>query len=208
MDGRRVPLVTLLALSLVLLTTLAGPGTAVSASHPPDVRHADSPTCSSTTPIASGNVPVPGSITPSAPAPCFTFDNAGGDTVFVNAVSTTSGMPAPTVAVIDPNGNQLLTGVPDNYYADASGTYTIAISDTASTAFNVDLEQMNDPVGCSSVTFGDPPVTADIGIGGQPLCFQFSLPYPEWCLVRFGSVPIQSDAFSTCQTAPGWGEPR
>ncbi len=176
-----------------------------------DASPADSTNCSSTTPVSAGQVPVSGSIAdPSAPPQCFTFDDVSGDTVFVNAVATSTN-PTPGVEVVDPNGTPLSAEQDSGviYPTDASGTYTIEVTDTSAGPFNLDFQRMDDPVGCTSVAFGEPSFTTSIASPGEALCFQISVTSTEWISIRVRKpAPIELAVFGADGSLGGYINPQ
>jgi hypothetical protein len=197
-NSRAVVLRRSLIASVVWLTIYAGvggPSAGASVSGSSHHRYGeqttlDSPQCSSTTPISSGPLPLSGSISnASGPPACFTFNDVSGDTVFVDAVATSTNA-NPAIAVIDPDGNLLSTTGVASYGTTSNGTYTIEVSDAAAGPFNIDIEQITDPVGCTKVKPGQPAVNGDIGEPGAYLCLQMSIPDKQWLSMEsVGTVP-------------------
>jgi hypothetical protein len=192
---------------IVIGVTYSG-SAAASQGHP---SPADSTNCSSTTPVSGGQAPVSGSIAdPSAPPQCFTFDDVSGDTVFVNAVATSTN-PTPGVEVVDPNGTPLSAEQDSGviYPTDASGTYTIEVTDTSAGPFNLDFQRMDDPVGCTSVAFGEPSFTTSITSPGEALCFQISVTSTEWISIRVRKpAPIELAVFGADGSLGGYINPQ
>ncbi len=177
--------------SLIFLASVAGvtsDGTAASASPPRHNTALDAPTCSSTTPISAGPSPLAGAIAnPSAPPQCFTFEDNGGDTLFIHTVATSTN-PSPTVEVIDPEGNPLPSGV-----TDTTGTYTIEVSDTSAGPFDIVLQQMDNPVGCTTVPLGKPAVSSVIADPGEFWCLQFELTDTQFVTTSLSAAPGPMD---------------
>ncbi len=151
-------------------------------------RTLSAPDCSSSTAISAGPTPLSSSISdPSAPPQCFTFSDTTGDMLFVHTVATSTN-PTPTYTIIDPNGDP----IPQDGPTDVDGTYTIEVSDTSSGPFNITMDQLNDLVGCTTITFGSPAVTLDIAEPGSFVCMSYTLSGVEWVETRFAKVPALS----------------
>ncbi len=168
--------------SLICMASVAGimcVGTGASASI---VRHAkvlQAMTCTSTTPISAGPSPLASAIVDPSVPQCFTFEDNGGDTIFVNAVATSTN-PSPTVEVVDPEGNPLSSGCCDSYSTDVTGVYTIEVTDTSIGPFDVVLQELSNPVGCTTITLGDPAVSSMIAEPGGFVCLQFVVSNQQW----------------------------
>ncbi len=179
---RLVALGRRLMCSLIFLASVAGVvsvSTAASASPPPHTTALDAPTCTSTTPISAGPSPLASSIADPSEPQCFTFEDNGGDTIFVNAVATSTN-PSPTVEVVDPAGNPLPTECCGDYSTDVTGTYTIEVTDTSVGSFDVVLQELTNPVGCTTITFGEPAISSVIAEPGAFLCLQFVVSNKQW----------------------------
>jgi hypothetical protein len=182
----RIAIRSLLPLGLV--TTVLISTDPAGAAIPQHVVHAFQPTCSSSTPITFGAPPSSGTISdPSGPPVCFTFDADVGDSVFINAISTSESA-QPEVTLVDPNGN-----VVSPTDLQTSGTYTIEVTATAPGTFNIYLQRTDNPVGCTTVTIGGPAFPSTISDPGQAVCLRYSAPYTEWLSILIKSEPAYLD---------------
>lgn len=146
--------------------------------------------CSSSTPIAFGAPPSSGTISdPSQPPVCFTFDADTGDTVFVNAIST-SDSAEPTVTLLDPSGNVVNPNqFGGDYSLQSTGNYTLEVAASEVGSFNVYVQRTDDPANCTTVTVGTPAFVATISAPGQAACLQYKAPYTEWLAIRTRAEP-------------------
>ncbi len=175
--ARVLPVRVSLALcGLLVLVTTSSPGLASATPRATRSLPADAASCSTTTAISPGELPISGSITDSAPIPCFTFDDVSGDTLVVDVVPISID-PTPGVTVLDPNGNALNSQ--GFFTTDASGTYTIEVTGNNG-SFNLGFQEMAHPSGCTNIILGEPPFPAAISEPGETLCFQATLHYNSW----------------------------
>ena len=174
------------------------------------VNTSAAPTCSSSTPITFGAPPSSGVVSdPSGPAVCFTFDADDGDSVVIDAIST-SDSAEPTVTLVDPNGNVVSPNqFGPGYSLETSGTYTIGVAASADGSFNVSVQRTDDPVNCTTVTLGTPAFDASISEPGQMLCFDYDVSYPEMVVAHIQSEPTYlglSDFYPSGSFSGGYAE--
>ena len=136
-------------------------------------------TCSSTTPIPFGALRT-GVITVSGETDCFTFTGAVGDVVRVRVIKT-SGAFNPLAEVVRPNGQPCVgaTAVDEfNCAVNSAGTHTIRIRDAApgtrTGGYSLYIQRLNNPVGCTPITFGALPLARSITVAAEVDCYTFA----------------------------------
>ena len=127
--------------------------------------------------ITFGAPPVNGSIS-TVEEGCYTFSGTVGDRIRVSAVKT-SGTLSPFRTIFNPNGTILCSSItnPLDCTLTTTGTHTISITDFSGTGngtYALYSQRLNDPVGCTALSFGNPPLSGSIGVAGEEDCYTFS----------------------------------
>lgn len=109
----------------------------------------------------------------------FTFTAAVGDRIRVRVVKT-SGAMTPFQEIIRPGGTSLCETIVGEISCtiDSEGTHTLLINDFGGTdtgTYSLYIQKLNEPVGCSAISFGNPPTTGALPETGGTYCFTFSL---------------------------------
>lgn len=109
----------------------------------------------------------------------FTFTASVGDRVYVRVVKTVGAM-TPFQEIIRPGGTSLCKTIIGEISCviDSEGTHTLLINDFGGTdtgAYSLYIQKLNDPVGCTAISFGNPPTSGAIPETGGTYCFTFSL---------------------------------
>jgi len=132
------------------------------------------------TPIGLGNPPVAATISQAAEMDCFTFPGAVGDRVRVR-VAETSGRLVTSTEVVRPDGTTTINCPPNNQTEmtcplDANGSHTIIVRDQDGRRtgdYWLAVQRLNNPVGCTPIGLGNPPVAATISQAAEMDCFTF-----------------------------------
>jgi hypothetical protein len=127
-----------------------------------------------------GNPGLTGSINAAAEMDCFSHASvAVNDVLRVRLVETT-GILSGTIEVVRPDGTTLCPASPVTEVtctADTAGTYRIVVHDSSGTStgtYAILLQRLNNPVGCTTIVYGDPALAASIDAAAETDCFRFS----------------------------------
>lgn len=128
--------------------------------------------------IDFGALPATGSIDEAAANDCFTFMMMAGDRVRGRVVETAGSISA-FQEIIRPDGTTFCGTIvgEQTCLADADGTYTILIKDFGGTStgdYALYIQRLNNPVGCTPITFSGIPTTGAIDVAAETDCFTFN----------------------------------
>lgn len=133
--------------------------------------------CSSTTAVTYGDVPVSSTLSTAGEIDCFTFTGQSGEKIRVQVVST-SGSITLSGDIFLPDNLTILCGsaIVNALTCDltVNGTYTIdikAFNGTAMGNYNLSIQRLNNPVGCSSIAYGNTPTNATIDVPAEIDCY-------------------------------------
>lgn len=126
------------------------------------------------TPIGFGQT-VGDSIASAAEVDCFTFDGVSSDRIRVRVVRT-SGSLGPFIEIIRPDGTSLCGTVVGELSCtlDANGTHKVLVRDFSGPntgSYRLYVQRLNNPVGCTALTYGAPPVLGMIELAADVNCF-------------------------------------
>ena len=157
------------------------------------------------TSISFGGAPVAGVSDPGE-IDCFTFTGSDLDQVQVHLVTVSSSSFA-SVTVFRPDGTFLCSETTDFSLSvdplcslDRGGVHTIVVEGSnASTGYSLSIQRMNNPVGCSAISFGGGPSTGSIA-DAEMDCYTFSAAAGDQVRIRrdetSGSLDVTADLFS------------
>jgi len=124
--------------------------------------------------LSYGAAPTNGSVAATGETDCWRFTGASGDRVRVRVVGT-SGALAPRVEIVSPACSA--TPLPEiTCTLGADGTHSIVVRDAAGSQtgdYTIWLQRLDDPMGCSSLTF-DAPTRAGAISTGETECWRFT----------------------------------
>lgn len=127
--------------------------------------------------ISFGTGVVKDKITTAGELTCYTFSANSGGVVYGRGTPTKGSITSATFLLGSPNGSEPCDG-PEGGGIDCtlsdSGTQSLLIYSGSETgSVDLALQQLNAPVGCSTLTKNGPAVAGDIAKKGQVLCFTF-----------------------------------
>ena len=168
------------------------------------------------TSLSFGSGPVSDSIEVAAETDCYTFAGAVDDQVRVRVIET-SGDLSPGQELLRPDGTTLCNPTPSDEQTcllDSNGTHTILIKDwsgTNSGNYNLVLRRLNNPVGCTSLSFGSGPVSDSIEVAAETDCYTFAGAVDDQVRVRVietsgdlspGQELLRPDGTTLCNPTP------
>jgi hypothetical protein len=131
------------------------------------------------TAITFGGGPSPGSFV-DAEMDCYTFSAAAGDQVRVRRLGTSGGAHVEAL-VFGPDGDPVncFDATERTCAIDTTGTYTIIVRDDPFTGletgnYAVAIQRLNNPVGCTPLSFGAAPFVGSIAAAAEIDCYAFS----------------------------------
>ena len=110
---------------------------------------------------------------------CYAFTGSTGTRVRIAAVETTGAPFNAFQELIRPNGTVACSGAgaPLDCTLDASGDHHVIVRDLNGTntgGYNLFLQQLDTPVGCASLDYGDTAANQSIGNAGEERCYTFT----------------------------------
>jgi hypothetical protein len=134
------------------------------------------PTCPA---LTFGAAPVAGTIAAAGEIDCFRFSGTAGDRIRVR-LPETSGALSAIVEVVRPDGTTQSCATSSNDTTctlEDTGAHRIFVYDQTGLKtgdYVVSAQRLNNPAGCTALTFGAAPTTAAIAAAGQTDCFSFA----------------------------------
>lgn len=131
-------------------------------------------TCTS---ISYGAAPVSGTISSAGEEDCFTFTGAIGERVRAVAVEMSSGWNAYLELKRPNDTTQCGPGFDVNCLLDSNGTYTLLVQDFGDDdtgSYNLQLLRLNNPVGCTALSYGNAPTSGVVSTPPEHDCYTFT----------------------------------
>ena len=126
-------------------------------------------------PIAFGQI-LSDSISSPTEQDIFTFSGAAGDVVRVRMAETSGNLNLGGFTMYRPDGTQLCSTIfnDNSCTLNVSGAHTIIVTGSGAGNYEIAIQRRNNPVGCTSLSFGASPITASISQPAEMDCYTFS----------------------------------
>src|SRR6266480_1335741 len=111
---------------------------------------------------------------------CFSFSGTAGDRIRVRVVQASGATFFPSQELVPPSGTTLCgptTATDQTCALNKTGSHKIIVRDSAGTntgGYVIAIQRMNNPTGCTTLTFGAAPTAGTISVAGEMDCYRFA----------------------------------
>ncbi|MGH2948878.1 MAG: hypothetical protein ACRDPC_21925 [Solirubrobacteraceae bacterium] len=160
---------------------------------------------------AFGTTATAASLATTGETDCWRLSGAAGDRVRVR-VTKSSGALDPKTEVLRPDGTTRCSPTRDDDLScvlDRTGTHTILVRDSAGTftgGYRLGLQRLNDPVGCSSLSYGTGAATGSLATTAETDCWRFTAGSAN--RVRLRVIATTGAWTPIAEIVDGWGTTR
>jgi hypothetical protein len=143
-------------------------------------------------PISFGTKTVTGDIKTPASMACYTFKGTSGEVVYIHEAAVKGTIGTPEITLGEPDGSQPCSNSEGTLDCPLAETGTESVLFYASSAdtgtFNLSVQLLTKPVGCSTLKKNGPAVASGVKTLGQVRCFTFAGKKAESVTLRLSSI--------------------